>query len=811
MLLMNQLLTDHFRCPEGNVKFDCPPAGERSHGYFRFGDDVICYARSSNVPLAQQVSEQLHNAMKDVRVEVSRCVLPFSPADAIEDLRRERYVRNFGLTGGGKTFQRLIRSAYYSARPYLSQPIRKHLQRVFLAHRPVATFPDWPVDRTVDRLLEKLLALSMRAQGQDRIPFIWFWPEGHSSAAIMTHDVENRAGVKFCSALMDLDEKYGIRSSFQLIPEKRYTVPPLLLDEIQHRGFEINIHDLNHDGRLFWAQEEFARRAAKINHYAQELGANGFRAGVLYRNLDWYDAFDFSYDMSVPNVGHLVPQVGGCCTVMPYFVGQILELPLTTTEDYLLFQILGEYSTDLWKLQIQLIQNGHGLISFLSHPDYLNQRRARDTYSDLLAHLSRLRFENGVWIALPGEVNQWWRARSQMTLVQQDGAWQICGPGSQRARIAYAQLDGDGIRYTVDPNTAEPIGSQSSIQLTESSGDASEDTNVPVPETVSVSARSSAKNTDRAPQTGSPGGSEFGRHFWFAILCLLSGLALGGPLISLVALAYHSDYYSHTVVMPLLVGSVIFLRRKTVFASTTPGPRLGIPLFAGALLLFILARWALPTVSPAARLSLAVLSLALFCMGSFALCYGSRAFRKALFPLLLLLLMVPLPLVAMDNFIHLTRVGSAAVASAIFNAFGVPVFRDGFLFVLPGLSIEVAKECSGIHSTIALFVLTLMCGYLFLSSTWKRALLLLFAFPIVSLTNGLRIAILTLLAQYVDRSILYSPLHRDGGILFFLLAFGLMMGALRLLAAAHDRHHNFADNTPNRITSGPEDVRIPVR
>ena len=118
------------------------------------------------------------------------------------------------------------------------------------------------------------------------------------------------------------------------------------------RGFEVNVHDLKHDGRLYADHREFLRRAERINNYVREFGAEGFRSGILYRNADWFDAFEFSYDMSIPNVAHLDPQRGGCCTVMPYFIGKIVELPLTCTQDYTLFNILEDYSIELWKKQI---------------------------------------------------------------------------------------------------------------------------------------------------------------------------------------------------------------------------------------------------------------------------------------------------------------------------------------------------------------------------------------------------------------------------------------------------------------------------
>jgi hypothetical protein len=151
--------------------------------------------------------------------------------------------------------------------------------------------------------------------------------------------------------------------------------------------------------------------------------------------------------MSVPNAAHLEPQRGGCCTVMPYFVGDILELPLTTTQDYSLFHILNDYSTTLWQEQIRVIREHHGLISVIAHPDYLTGRREREVYVELLRHLRVLRNREGVWMALPGEVNRWWRNRREMTLVRSGDEWRIEGPDAVRARVAYATLQGDRLVY----------------------------------------------------------------------------------------------------------------------------------------------------------------------------------------------------------------------------------------------------------------------------------------------------------------------------------------------------------------------------
>jgi hypothetical protein len=176
--------------------------------------------------------------------------------------------------------------------------------------------------------------------------------------------------------------------------------------------------------------------------------SKGFRAGALYRNQEWFDAFRFSYDMSVPNVGHLDPQPGGCCTVMPYFVGDVLELPVTTIQDYSLFNVLETYSLDLWSAQIDQIMQQHGLISFIVHPDYLGKPEANAAYTGLLYKLATLRAEAELWIALPGEVDEWWRQRNQMTLVPDEDEWKIEGHGAEKARVAYATLKNDRVTYT---------------------------------------------------------------------------------------------------------------------------------------------------------------------------------------------------------------------------------------------------------------------------------------------------------------------------------------------------------------------------
>ena len=429
---MNGCLTQYYRCPDAYSRFALRETPSLTSGYFVFGQGATCYGKLA-CQTAQVPGDALHDAKNDAVIEDGRAYLTFDPSEVVENLRRERYVEEWR-----HGFSSALAKMYYFVRPALPVGVRKHLQRFHLRGWEELSFPLWPVDCSVDNLLEELMLLSLRASGVERIPFVWFWPEGTSSCAIMTHDVESKVGRDFCPTLMDIDDSYGIKASFQIIPEDRYSVNPDFLESIRQRQFEVVVHDLNHDGHLYKNREQFLERTARINSYGKEYGAEGFRAGVLYRKQMWYNDLKFSYDMSVPNVAHLDPQRGGCCTVMPYFLGDILEIPVTTVQDYTLFSILDDYSIDLWKRQIEIVMKKHGLMSFIVHPDYVLKPRECGIYEALLDHLAFLRREKAVWTTTPGEVNLWWRQRAEMRLVENGHRWQIEGLGKERARLAYA-------------------------------------------------------------------------------------------------------------------------------------------------------------------------------------------------------------------------------------------------------------------------------------------------------------------------------------------------------------------------------------
>jgi hypothetical protein len=412
---LSRAVNDRYRCPD--KFFDLIPGEQPSSdaGYFRFGPEAICYGRSRSGTPQPRPESAMHDAMTDVVVDDGQVKLPFDPNEIIDNLRLERYVNSPEMGSRAKKF---LRKLYYHLRPLTNLAMRKLVQKYNARNWDKRCFPHWPVDTTVENISETLLLLAMKARGVEKVPFVWFWPDGARGCVTMTHDVETRAGMEHCAELMNIDDAFGMKAIFGIVPEERYEVSPSTLASMRSRGFEVGIQDLNHDGRLFDSQEEFLRRAKLINRYGREFGANGFRAAVLYRKPEWYQALEFSFDMSIPNVAHLDPQRGGCCTVMPYFIGDVLEIPLTTTQDYTLFHVLNDRSIDLWKSQIALILGKNGLMSFIVHPDYIMDKETCSVYKELLGYLQELRSKTNVWSAIPSEIDTWWRARQKMSVVK---------------------------------------------------------------------------------------------------------------------------------------------------------------------------------------------------------------------------------------------------------------------------------------------------------------------------------------------------------------------------------------------------------
>jgi len=447
--MLDRAFRDFYRYPEGMFDFALKGKLSQNEGYFRVGADAVCYGRTCSGGREEDPAFPAGDVLRDAVISGTRVELPFDLSEIIDNLRLERYPHR--LLGG---WEALLKRIYYWLRPLTSPGIRKKVQRFHARRSRNLPFPTWPVDTTVETLCETVLLLLLEARVIESLPFVWFWPRGNRGCVVMTHDVETAAGRDFCMDLLDLDDSFGIKASFQVVPEDRYQVPAKLLEEIRSRGFEIAIQDLNHDGRLFDSREEFVRRAGRIRHYADEYRAKGFRSAVLYRNPEWCDMLGFSFDMSIPNVAHLDPQLGGCCTVMPYFIGKTLELPVTTIQDYSLFHLLNERSIDLWSTQVERILQKNGMASFIVHPDYILDRDTRSVYEDLLSYLRRLREQTPVWFALPQDVDTWWRARSQMSVVRNGNSWRIEGEGAENAVLAFAKNVNGQLTYELAVQSA---------------------------------------------------------------------------------------------------------------------------------------------------------------------------------------------------------------------------------------------------------------------------------------------------------------------------------------------------------------------
>ncbi|HUO35778.1 MAG TPA: exosortase/archaeosortase family protein [Candidatus Acidoferrum sp.] len=260
------------------------------------------------------------------------------------------------------------------------------------------------------------------------------------------------------------------------------------------------------------------------------------------------------------------------------------------------------------------------------------------------------------------------------------------------------------------------------------------------------------------------------RHIWFGTLVVMSAIVFHGTARALIQYSLQDASSSHIILIPLISVFLLYVERKQIFGNTRTNLFCGIGLILGGMILFRIANWSYFPQSGNLPLTFETLSIVLVWLGGFFLCYGAEAVRAAAFPLLFLLLMIPLPASILDRLIYALQEGSTQIAYRIFQAVGTPVLRHGFMLSVPGVTIEVARECSSIRSSMALFITCLLAAHLYLRTWWKIILLLVLGLLLSVVKNGIRIATLTLLSIYVDPSFLSGSLHRDGGFAFFLLA-----------------------------------------
>ena len=298
---------------------------------------------------------------------------------------------------------------------------------------------------------------------------------------------------------------------------------------------------------------------------------------------------------------------------------------------------------------------------------------------------------------------------------------------------------------------------------------------------VSQHAGKSTVATDETTALSSSNKTATKRWLLFGGWIVLSSLLFSGPLVAFVRMSLSNNDASYLVLIPFISAWVFFAEAHQIFRN------LSYHVTLGGSFLFLAGCVGLPLLlagggsSLGLQLSGYILSLVLLWVAGFVLLFGKDAFKAGYFPLFFLFLMVPLPKFLLEHVIHLLQTGSAWIAGALFDLLGVPVLREGFVLHLARVNIEVAEECSGIRSSMALLILALLVTHFRLRSFWKKVLFLACGLFMMILKNGIRIVSLTLLAVHVDPSFLYGKLHHQGGVIFFLLSLLLLAPLLWLL------------------------------
>jgi len=298
-----------------------------------------------------------------------------------------------------------LNKAYYSLKPYMPRDLRIFLRRTRAYYRRRAYADVWPID-------PKAGATPPGWPG---------WPQGKRFALVLTHDVEGNKGLARVESLMNLEVKYGLRSSFNFVPEGEYCLPDALRQTLDEAGFEVGVHGLRHDGKLYASKRAFAHNALRIRDFLRLWKASGFRSPLMQHKLGWLHELGAEYDASTFDTDPFEPQPDGVGTVFPFWVrgpkgDGYVELPYTLVQDFTLFVILRERNVDIWKRKLDWLVEHGGMALLNTHPDYMsfeNGKTERDEYPVSLyeefLQYARDRYEGLFWSALPRDVNTFYR------------------------------------------------------------------------------------------------------------------------------------------------------------------------------------------------------------------------------------------------------------------------------------------------------------------------------------------------------------------------------------------------------------------
>jgi hypothetical protein len=307
-----------------------------------------------------------------------------------------------------------MNNMYYNVKPYLPRKWQIYLRRLVAKKRWKEFRNFWPI-----------------LENSNRPPSDWNgWPEGKQFALILTHDVERAKGHDRCIDLIELEKEMGFRSSFNFVPE-RYKVSPALRELLTDNGFEVGVHGLYHDGKLYKSKKIFMERAQKINYYLKEWQSVGFRSPAMHHNLDWIRNLNIQYDLSTFDTDPFEPQSDGVGTIFPFIVPGTettpgyVELPYTLVQDFTLFIILRQKNIKIWEKKIDwIVQNG-GMILINLHPDYMNFENRENRFEEypikyyyqLLTYI-QTKYSGLYWHALPKDAAAFFRKSTAVKNVQ---------------------------------------------------------------------------------------------------------------------------------------------------------------------------------------------------------------------------------------------------------------------------------------------------------------------------------------------------------------------------------------------------------
>jgi len=295
-------------------------------------------------------------------------------------------------------------SLYYLLKPVIPRSFQLYIRRKFIKYMLTQFTDTWPIKESACNPREIFSG----------------WPDNKKFALVLSHDVDTWKGQRNCLALANIEEKLGLRSSFNFVPEK-YKVDSDLRKHLADKGFEIGVHGLNHDGKLYTNRNVFHERADKINKYLKEWDAIGFRSPSMHHNLEWIHELDIEYDSSSFDTDPFEPQPDGAETIFPFLVQYekdkhcYVELPYTLPQDFTLFILMEEKNIEIWKRKLDWIVENGGMALVVSHPDFMHFGRGSmgreeypaEYYEEFLEYIKN-NYNGMYWHALPREVARFW-------------------------------------------------------------------------------------------------------------------------------------------------------------------------------------------------------------------------------------------------------------------------------------------------------------------------------------------------------------------------------------------------------------------